>query len=86
MENNDLPALFSEKAFHKETIAMEDNNRTVTNNQELAEQFNTIFSKIIQNLKIDNKLVQITLNLYVFDPVLKAIKKYEKHHQNKQRR
>ena len=86
MENNDLPALFSEKAFHKETIAMEDNNRTVTNNQELAEQFNTFFSKIIQNLKIDNKLVQITLNLYVFDPVLKAIKNYEKHHQNKQRR
>ena len=56
---------------------MEDNNRTLTNNQELAEQFNTFFSKIIQNLKIDNKLVKITLNLYVFDPVLKAIKKYE---------
>lgn len=57
---------------------MEDNNRTVTNNQELAEQFNTFFSKIIQNLKIDNKLVEIVLNFHTFDPALKAIKKYGK--------
>ena len=60
-------------------ITSEDKSRIITNNPELAEIFNTFFTKIIQNLKIDNKLVEITLNLYTFDPVLKAIKKYEKH-------
>ena len=72
-------SLFSEKPFHKEMITSEDKSRIITNNPELAEIFNTFFTKIIQNLKIDNKLVEITLNLYTFDPVLKAIKKYEKH-------
>ena len=32
-----------------------------------------------QNLKLDSNLVKITENLNISDPVLKAIKKYEKH-------
>ena len=41
--------LFSEKAFRKETIILKDNNRTITNNHELAETFNTFFSNITHN-------------------------------------
>ena len=36
--------LFSEKAFRKETILLKDNNRTKTNNHELAETFNTLLT------------------------------------------
>ena len=35
-------------------------------------------SNITQNLKIDSNSVEITKNLNTSDPVLKAIKKYEK--------
>ena len=38
--------LFSEKAFRKETIILKDCNRTITNNHEPAETFNTFFSNI----------------------------------------
>ena len=74
-----ISPLFSEKAFRKETIILKDSNRTITNNHELAETFNTFFSNITQNLKIDSNLVEITENLNISDSVLKAIKKYEKH-------
>ena len=59
-------------------IKLKDNNKTTTDNQELAETVNNRFSKIIQNIEKDNKFVQTTLNLYTFDHVLKKIKKYEK--------
>ena len=59
-------------------IKLKDNNKTTTDNQELAETVNNRFSKIIQNIKKDNKFVQTTLNLYTFDLVLKKIKKSEK--------
>ena len=51
----------------------------MTDNHQLAETFNTFFSNITQNLKIDSNLVKVTENLNISDPVLKAIKKYEKH-------
>ena len=39
-----ISPLFSEKAFCKERILLKDNYRTITNNYELAETFNTFFS------------------------------------------
>ena len=74
-----ISSLLSEKGFRKETIILKDSNRTITNNHELAETFNTFFSNITQNLKLDSNLVEITENLNISDPVIKAIKKYEKH-------
>ena len=57
---------------------LKDDNRTITNNQELAETFNSFFSNITQNLKIDSNLVEITKSLNISDPVLKT----PKYHQN----
>ena len=74
-----ISPLFSEKAFRKETIILNDNYRTITNNHELAETFNSFFSNITQNLKINSNLVEITENLNTSDLVSKALKKYEKH-------
>ena len=73
-----ISPLFSEKVFCKETIALKANNRIITNNQELAETFNTFFSNTSQNLRIDSTLVEITQNFNTSDSVLKATKKYEK--------
>ena len=51
----------------------------MTNNHELAETFNTFFSNITQNLKLNSNLVEIAENPNISDPVSKAIKKSEKH-------
>ena len=71
-----ISLLFSEKAFRKETIILKDSNRSIKSNDELAETFNTFFSNITQNFKLDSNLVEIIGNLNISDPAIKAIKKY----------
>ena len=41
-----ISSFLSEKAFHRECITLKESNKTVTNNAELAETYNTFFSKI----------------------------------------
>ena len=48
--------LFSEKAFHTESIILNNNNKIISKNEELAEIFNKHFSKIVENLYIDKTL------------------------------
>ena len=48
--------LFSKKAFHRECATLKESTETITNNEELAETFNTYFSKIVPNFSIDNNL------------------------------
>ena len=55
-----ISLLFSEKVVRKEAMTLKDRNRAITNNHKLAEIFNTFFSYITQNLKIDRNLVEIT--------------------------
>ena len=74
-----ISPLFSEKAFHRECITLKERNKTITNNVELAETFNTFFSKIVPNLNIDNNLGDNITNPNITDPVFCAIQKYEKH-------
>ena len=74
-----ITPLFSEKAFHRECITLKKINKTITNNVELAETFNTFFSKIVPNLNIDNNLGDNITNPNITDPVFCAIQKYEKH-------
>ena len=45
-----VSSFFSEKAFHRECITLKESNKTIRNNEELAETFNTFFSKIVLNL------------------------------------
>ena len=74
-----ISPLFSEKTFHREYITLKESNKTITNNVELAETFNTFFSKIVPNLNIDNNLGDNITNSNITDPVFCAIQKYEKH-------
>ena len=71
--------LFSEKAFHKESITLNNNNKTISNNAELAETFNKHFSKLVESLDIDKTLASNIASSDITDPVFNAIKKYENH-------
>ena len=54
-----ITPLFSEKAFHRECITLKKINKTITNNVELAETFNTFFSKILPSLNINITILEI---------------------------
>ena len=71
--------LFSEKAFHEESIILNNNNKTVSTNKELAEIFNKHFSKLVENLDGDKTLASNMASSDNTDPVFNAIKKYEYH-------
>ena len=58
---------------------MNDNNKTINNNEELAEIFNKHFSKLVENLDIDETLADNITNSDITDPVFNAMKKYEYH-------
>ena len=58
---------------------LKERNKTITNNVELAEAFNTFFSKIVPSLNIVNNLGDNITNPNITDPVFCAIPKYEKH-------
>ena len=72
-------SLLSEKAFHKESIILNSNNETISNNEELAEIFKKHFSKLVENLDIDETLASHRASSDITDPVFNAIKKYEDH-------
>ena len=40
-----ISPLFSEKAFHRDCITLKESNKTIANNEELAETFNTFLVK-----------------------------------------
>ena len=59
--------LFSEKAFHKESIILNNNN-----NEELAEIFKKHFSKLVENLDKDETLASNIASSDITDPVFKG--------------
>ena len=71
--------LFSEKAFHKESIILNNNNKTISNNEELAENFNKHYSELVENLDIDKTLASNIASSDITDPAFKVIKKCEYH-------
>ena len=71
--------LLSETAFYKESIILNNNNKTISSNEELAEIFNKHFSKLGENLDIDETLASNIASSDITDPVFNANKKYEDH-------
>ena len=68
--------VFSEKAFHKESIILNNNSKSVSNNEELTKIFNKHFSKLVENLDIDKTLANNIASSDITDPVFDAIKEY----------
>ena len=76
--------LFLEKDFRKESIILNNSNNIsndvmITNDEELTEVFNKHFSKIVQNLDIDETLASNIASSDITDTVFNANKKYEDH-------
>ena len=67
------------KSSMSSCITLKENNKTITNNVELAETFNTFFSKIVPRLNIDKNLGDNITNLNITYPVFCTFQKYEKH-------
>ena len=60
-------------------ITLKESNKTITNNVELAETFNTFFSRNVPSLNINNNLGDNITNPNITDPVSCAVQRYEKH-------
>ena len=72
--------------FHNESIILNNNNKTISNNEELAEVFNKHFSKLVEDLDIDKILASNIASSDIVDPVFNTIKKYEHHPIKKKKR
>ena len=66
-------------AFHKESIILNNHNKTISNNEELAEIFTKHFSKLVENLDINETLASNIASSDITNPVFNAIKKYKYH-------
>ena len=69
--------IFSKKNFHREYITLKESNKTITNNEELAETFNILFREIVPNLNLDNNFEDNVTNSNIADTLFSTIKKYE---------
>ena len=58
-------------------IFLNNNNKTISGNEELAEISNKHFSKLVENLDIDETLSSNIASSDITGPVFNAIKKYE---------
>ena len=58
---------------------MNNSDKIISNNEELAGIFNKHFSKIVQNVDIDETLDSNIASSDITDPVFNAIKKFEDH-------
>ena len=73
--------LFSEKAYQKEsiTIISKDTEKSIYKNEELAKTFHSLFSSMVDNLKIEydiNRQANVSTHL---DLVLRAIETFKYH-------
>ena len=72
--------LFLEKTFHKESIILNNNNKTIGNNEILAEEtFNNYFNSFVESLDIDKTLASNIVSSGITDLVFNTIKKYDYH-------
>ena len=72
--------LFSEKTFQKESITLIDKEtgEIISKNEKIAESFNSFYSTMVENLKID-PLIDISNVSTHPDPILRAIETYKNH-------
>ena len=69
----------SDKTMVDDKITLVENDEIITDDLKIAETFNNFFSEIVPNLNITTNSEILTDTSLIDDPVLKAIKKYEKH-------
>ena len=70
-----------EKAFHKAFYysILNNNDKTISDNEEVAKIFNKHFSALVEKLDIDETLAGNIASSDITDPAFNAIKKYQYH-------
>ena len=71
--------LFSEKSFAGENITLVENNEIVEDDKTISELFNNFFSNAVKNLNLVVPECNLIDAENINDPILKTIKRYEKH-------
>ena len=69
----------SDKTMVGDKITLVENDEIITDDLKIAETFNNFFSEIVPNLNITTNSDILMDTSLIDDPVLKAIKRYEKH-------
>ena len=72
----DYRVAYNNRKFWK-TVDLSNNNKPVSNNEELAENFNKHFIKIVENLNIYKILANNIASSDITDFIFNAIEKYE---------
>ena len=74
-----IKPLFSSKSYTKESITLVHNNEIIEDDRKISEIFNDFFSNAVKslNIEIDQNILYNVEDIK--DPILKSIKKYEKH-------
>ena len=70
---------FSNKILGTNRVMLRDGDKIISDTEKVADTFNKFFVNIGKTLKIDNDKKFLVETNDVFDPVLKAIKKYSAH-------
>ena len=70
---------FSNKILGTNRVILRDGSKIISDTKKVADTFNKFFVNIGNTLKIDNDKQFLVETSDVFDPVLKAIKKYSAH-------
>ena len=70
---------FSNKALGTNRVILRDDGKIISDTEKVADTFNKFFVNIRNTLKIDKDKQFLVERNDVFDPVLKAIKKYSVH-------
>ena len=70
---------FSNKIVGTNRLVLRDGGKTISDTEKVADTFNKFFVNIGKTLKIDKDKQFLVETNDVFDPVLKAIKKYSAH-------
>ena len=60
-------------------MILNNNNKTISNNEEITEIFNKHFSKIVENFDIEEILASNIKSSDFTDPVLNTIRNYKDH-------
>ena len=76
---NTVKPLFSDKVKQTQNITLIEGNKIISDKRDVAEKINNFFSNAVPSLNIKINDENLTNTNNIEDPILRSIKKYEKH-------
>ena len=70
---------FSDKAKNSQNIILIENEKIISDKQEIVDAFSTFFSNVVKKLEIPDVTFNLTDTDHILDPIHKVISKYRNH-------